>query len=294
VLFDPRYDRLGDEFFDLWKEFTEREFLPDFPPVEALRVLPVEEVVRSTQILDIDRVRTIVRGARRLAVQRCPCRVRERRCDAPLEVCLSLDTLADYVLKRNLAREIDADEALAILTKSEDLGLVHQSTNSDHPDVICNCCPDCCVILRSVITHGKATAAVASRFRPVVDPAKCVDCLACVKACHFSAMVERDGKRAFDERCYGAASARACPHGRSSCAGSPPSRARTAAPQPLPRAAPVNGRERVGAWRTDTARCRWAAQQRTPRWRARSRRSAGPGNCVAGASSTPVPSWDGR
>jgi Pyruvate/2-oxoacid:ferredoxin oxidoreductase delta subunit len=213
VLFDPRYDVLGDEFFDLWKEFTEKEFLPDFPPVEALRVLPVEEVLRSTRILDLDRVRTIVRGARRLAVQRCPCRVRERRCDAPRETCLSLDTLADYTLKRGLGREIGVDEALDILTRSEELGLVHQSTNSDTVDVICNCCPCCCAILRSVIAHGKATAAVASRFRPLVDEDRCVDCLDCVMACHFSAMVERDGRRFFDaDKCYGCGlCARACP-----------------------------------------------------------------------------------
>jgi hypothetical protein len=73
VLFDPRHDGLGDVFFDLWKELTEKEFLPGFPPVEALRVLPPEEVIRTTRVLDIDSVRSMVRGARRArAALRCP------------------------------------------------------------------------------------------------------------------------------------------------------------------------------------------------------------------------------
>ena len=86
--------------------------------------------------------------------------------------------------------------------------------NSDTPDVICNRCTCCCSLLRSVVTHGIKTAIVASRFRPEVDAEKCEDCLTCVGACHFSATVERDGKRAFvAERCYGCSlCAVACPH----------------------------------------------------------------------------------
>ena len=215
VLFDPRYDQYGDEFFDLWREFFNQEMVVHEPADRALRVLPVEEVIRSTRILDIESARAIVQNARRTVVQRCPCRTRERRCDNPLDVCLSFDGLADYVMSRELGREITKQEALHILERCEDLGLVHQTINSDQPDVICNCCPCCCSLLRSIIVHGVRAASAASRFRPVVDEELCVNCLACTEACYFSAMVDDGGQRAFvAENCFGCGlCARACPQG---------------------------------------------------------------------------------
>ena len=204
VLFDPRYDRYGDEFFDLWREFFNREMVVHEPPQHSLRVLPVEEVIRSTRILDTESARAMVRNARRTVVQRCPCRTRERRCDNPLDLCLSFDALADYVLSRELGREITKREALQILERSEDLGLVHQTINSDQPDVICNCCPCCCSLLRSIIVHSVRVASAASRFKPVVDKDLCIDCLTCTEACHFSAMVDDGGQRDFvTENCFG-------------------------------------------------------------------------------------------
>jgi len=204
VLFDPRYDQYGDEFFDLWREFFNREMVVHQPPQHSLRVLPVEEVVRSTRILDIESARAIVHHARRAAVQRCPCRVRERRCDNPLDVCLSFDGLADYVLSRELGREVTKQEAVHILERCEDLGLVHQTINSDQPDVICNCCPCCCSLLRSIISYGIRAASAASRFRPAVDEDLCVHCLVCTEVCHFSAMVDHGGERAFvAQNCFG-------------------------------------------------------------------------------------------
>ncbi len=215
VLFDSRYDQYGDEFFDLWREFFNEEMVVHEPPQESLRVLPVEEVIRSTRILDIESTRAIVHNARRVAVQRCPCRTREQRCDSPLDVCLSIDGLADYVVSRQLGREISEQEAVRILERCESLGLVHQTVNSDQPDVICNCCPCCCSLLRSIVHHGIRAASAASRFRPVVDEDSCVHCLACTDACYFSAMVDDGGQRAFvAQNCFGCGlCAHTCPQG---------------------------------------------------------------------------------
>lgn len=213
VLFDRRYDQYGDEFFDMWREFFNQEMVVHEPSQHSLRVLPVEEVIRSTRILDTESARAIVWDARRVAVQRCPCRTRERRCVNPLDVCLSFGGLADYVLSRELGREITKQEALQILERCEDLGLVHQTINSDQPDVICNCCPCCCSLLRSIVFHGIRAASAASRFQPSVDDDSCAHCLACTEACYFSAMVDDGGQRTFvAQNCFGCGlCAHACP-----------------------------------------------------------------------------------
>ena len=118
--------------------------------------------------------------------------------------------------KRKLGREITKEEALKILKDCEkNWGLVHQTVNSDHPDVICNCCPCCCALLRAVIYHRKKAATSKSRFRPKVDPSKCTQCLKCTRVCYFSAMVNKDGQRVYTEdNCYGCGlCASNCPNG---------------------------------------------------------------------------------
>ena len=215
---DPRYRRYGDEFYDLWQQVCEAEIVQK-APAGMLRVLPVEVALppigSDSRVMDIESAEAIVRRARRIAVQNCPCRVRERRCDTPLEMCMSFNGFADYILYRKVGREISVEEALAILQHAEELGLVHQTSNTDHPDVICNCCTCCCVVLRAGAVHGFPVSSAVSRFQPLVDERRCRNCLTCVRHCHFGAMIERDGKHAFvADKCLGCGQCvRVCPEG---------------------------------------------------------------------------------
>ncbi len=69
ILIDPRYARSGDEFYDLWRALVEEELIPQRPPDQDLRILPVEKVLHSTRILDIESARAIVKHAGRAALQ---------------------------------------------------------------------------------------------------------------------------------------------------------------------------------------------------------------------------------
>ena len=206
ILMDPRYDVLGESFRKAWRRFYNHDLVRKAPSAGALRVIPIEKAIDeiSSRILPFESAEGIIQEANRVAVQRCPCRVREARCDAPLEVCLSLDEVADYVMERGVGREISKREARAILTQAEQLGLVHQTWNHTRPTVICNCCTCCCVALRAMTVYGQRAASAPSRYRPSVEEDSCTACLSCVEACHFSAMFESDGQRSLNsELCVG-------------------------------------------------------------------------------------------
>jgi NAD-dependent dihydropyrimidine dehydrogenase PreA subunit len=207
ILFDPRYGRLGDRFLDLWRDFYNDELVhvPRSPDQLPFRVLPVEEKIEDTRcILPYEQVSEIVRQARRIAVQLCPCRVRERACDAPLETCISLDWVADYMISRQIGREIDVDEALAILRQAEELGLVHETENTDRPTVICACCPCCCVFLRAITCYQKEYVIAKSRYQASIDQEKCTQCETCLGRCHFGVIRREEKGMAVDpELCFG-------------------------------------------------------------------------------------------
>ena len=207
ILYDPRYKRLGTHFVDLWRNFYNNELVhaPRSPEKIHFRVLSVgEEIEDDRCILPHERVSEIVRQARRIAIQPCPCRVRERACDTPLETCISLDRTANYFISRQIGREIDVEDALSILRQAEELGLVHETENIDHPTIICNCCPCCCVFLRAITRYQKQHVIARSRYCAVIDREKCTLCETCLGRCHFDAIrQEENGLTVDDENCFG-------------------------------------------------------------------------------------------
>ncbi len=208
VIPDPPPKMLG-----LWKSFMEKEFHPFLRRVEevlpnpAVRVIPVNLSVQpETQILAFDDIRHIVTHARNLAVTPCSCRVIDGRCGKPVEVCVQIDKAADYALERGTGRKLEKEEALALLKKCEEEGLIHVSDNKRAPGhVICNCCSDCCLNWPSVRT-GLGKFVVPSRFRAEIDPDRCTACETCLGRCYFDALVmEGEGGKAAvrPEKCMG-------------------------------------------------------------------------------------------
>lgn len=152
----------------------------------------------------------VIEQAKVFAVAHCPCRVmmklRERPCEHPLEVCMKFDEMAEYLIERGLGREITRKEALEIIRKSEEAGLVHFVDN-----VIsgvkhnCNCCGCACwnvgTIKRRKIPRD---VLMATYFIRVTDGDECTGCGSCVDICPVAAVVLDGGLPRVDEEwCLG-------------------------------------------------------------------------------------------
>jgi Pyruvate/2-oxoacid:ferredoxin oxidoreductase delta subunit/predicted transcriptional regulator len=201
------------KMLDLWKEYMENEWdeatkkIEEMIPNPVLRVIPVNlSIDMNTQVLVFDDVKSLIDRARKVAVTRCSCRVIDGACGKELEVCIQLDRAADYAIERETGRELSKDEAIEMLERCEEEGLVHVSENKRAlGHVICNCCTDCCLNWRS-LRYGLGKFIAPSRYRAAVDSEECTGCAECVDRCFFEAMsmeTEDGSATVNDEKCMG-------------------------------------------------------------------------------------------
>jgi len=200
-------DRFGKETLDLLAAMYDEEVSPAYDVGGSeFRVIPVLETIEpGTEVLSYEQIAGILEKAETIAVMRCACRTVSRRCNNPMETCITFDRAAKYMLERGAAREITGEEALSILNMCEEAGLVHMTSNASHGvSAICNCCTCCCDYLRAQIILGRKHAAVKSRYRAVVDPVLCNECGLCIHRCNFGAMKMLNSKPIVDEeKCFG-------------------------------------------------------------------------------------------
>ncbi len=143
-------------------------------------------------VLAWERASEVVGGARKWAVSLCFCRHKAehlgQQCDAPMDNCLSLNGGAEFVARRGFGREIGRTEALEILARARETGLVQIADNvKNRPTFVCNCCGCCCEQLQAV-SHWGLPAVNPSGFVPRRDSAACAGCSRCARACPVGAI----------------------------------------------------------------------------------------------------------
>jgi len=170
------------------------------------------------EVLDWERATAVIDDAKEIAVSYCYCRHKAEHlgtdCEAPKEVCLSLNGGATFVVRRGFGRAIEKQEAREILAESREKGLVQIADNvRNRPTYICNCCSCCCGQL-SAINEFDLPAVVPSGFTPELDEEHCKGCSRCARECPVGAIsmipVRVDSRRKSDmlpefdeERCIG-------------------------------------------------------------------------------------------
>jgi electron transport complex protein RnfB len=170
------------------------------------RVVPAQNTIKSEQILPYEDVRAILLEAKTYNVRACICREQQdqlgsRRCEFPLEMCINFSSQERPPRPGDLTQA----EVLALLDRSEEVGLVHTVNNViEGVGYICNCCGCCCGIMRGITEWGIENSVAFSNYYAVIDPVLCNNCGTCVDRCQVHAISEGDGFSVVDRaRCIG-------------------------------------------------------------------------------------------
>lgn len=192
--YDFQVKDMDREFAELFEQYVLEAFGKEGialrPP---LRTVPVNKAIdHSWQIAPYEDVKEIVKSKSRISVSNCVCKVQQgllsQGCGKPVEVCFMFGSAADYYVDKGMGRFITQDEALDILDRCEEAGLVPQPSIAQDVGVLCNCCGDCCEILRSIKLHPKPAEHVLTNYYAAVDPDACSACEICEPRCQMEAI----------------------------------------------------------------------------------------------------------
>ena len=175
-------------------------------PQPALqRVVPARGAIKSEWVLPYDDVRAILMEAKTFNVIDCICRTQQaligHKCDFPLKMCLNFSAYK----RPPRAGDISQAEALALLERSEEVGLVHTVSNvMKGVGYVCNCCGCCCGILRGITDWGIGNSVAYANYYAVIEAEFCANCGNCIERCQVHAISAGDGVSVVDlQRCIG-------------------------------------------------------------------------------------------
>ncbi len=169
-----------------------------------------EEVILPTQ-----KVEELIEKFDDISVGHCFCRHHRDILGKPCkhtdlrENCFTFGKSARYIAEQGFGRSISKEEALDIMKKSEDDGLVHKafhphSNISKEETSICNCCKDCCGTLEWW-RMGIVALINSTNFLSQINPDLCSGCGTCIEKCPVDAIELNDSDIAVvnAEYCFG-------------------------------------------------------------------------------------------
>jgi len=165
--------------------------------ISQMRTIPVEKSITPEHYVGTyDWAREIIQNVKGPIIMRsCVCREKKALEGEPcsktnrLESCMYFRDFAIADIKMGEGKEITKEEALKILQKSEEDGLVLQPSNAQEPEFICCCCGCCCGMLDGVFSKlPNPLDFWISNYYAEVDPELCCGCLTCIDRCNVNAI----------------------------------------------------------------------------------------------------------
>ncbi len=201
-IYEGQLWRMDREFAELFERYLAegamRSIMAAQPALQ--RVVPAQKATNVEWILPYDDVKVLLQRARGFSLRDCICRYERsligKACDAPLRMCLAF-TEYDRPPHSNT---ISKDEALAVLDRAEEVGLVHSVMNTvESVTYVCNCCGCCCGILRGITEFGLANSVARANYYAEIDQDACGTCGICMERCQVKA-ITTDGKSYWVDR----------------------------------------------------------------------------------------------
>jgi len=203
------HNKLGYRFENDWTmEYLENR---TFRAIQMALTVPVNIKIKAENyVLSLDMVKKILSEAHKISVTNCSCREKRGNCDSPTETHINLNAAAEHHIRNGISREIDLDEALEILKKSHQAGLVHMALGQGEfyeqgeINTICSCCSCCCGLLSGILRFGLAPHMIIPQATSVTDTSACNDCGICIDRCQFGAREIINGRLSFNpDLCFG-------------------------------------------------------------------------------------------
>jgi len=168
-------------------------FVPAVEPIS--RTLEVDEAIEAEhQILPFEVLEQHLAKYDVFSVTKCSCRNMAELAGEPCQrtdenFCFQAGPSAEGVIKAGMGKKLSFDEAMGVLRKAAEAGLVHSTLNMQEPATfICNCCSCCCGALRSIKDLRYRGGKAKTNFTPAIDHDECNLCETCVGMCPIEAM----------------------------------------------------------------------------------------------------------
>jgi electron transport complex protein RnfB len=179
-----------------WKAFLNTK-------VPQMRTIPISKsITPEHHVATYDEIKNIIQMTTDpIAVIECVCRESAGASGNPCqqtsrkETCMVFrDSARNLIESGRKCREISKDEALEIMRKNAEDGLVYQPSNAQGPDFICSCCGCCCGILKLHKAAPNPVGFWATNFHAEVNSELCTACGTCEERCQTNAMKLDDEK----------------------------------------------------------------------------------------------------
>ncbi|MFX1585689.1 MAG: 4Fe-4S binding protein [Promethearchaeota archaeon] len=213
-MYEYQLNSLTEVFVKDIYQYFEESFIDEYNKsgIPQLRTIPIGQSLTPKQTVSTyDDLRTIIENiGEPIAVAECICRKAKDLIDEPCkktnlrEICFSFRRAADAYIERGFGKKISKDEALNLLEKAEEDGLVIQPGNSMRPMCICCCCDCCCELLVSQNRLPEPAQFFATNYFAEVDEDLCIGCGTCEERCNMDAVHVEDAIAQVDKkRCIG-------------------------------------------------------------------------------------------